>query len=107
MTLIPPEFDFMSLFTALREGHYARSSKARRSLGRTWASPSRDIRTRTISLVEMLETRQLLTAVVTTDLLDYAPGSTAILNTTTDGGPDHNYLVGETVQFQVARTDGI
>src|SRR5262245_47868753 len=57
--------------------------------------------------VEPLEARYLLTATVLTDQLDYAPGSTAIFTATSDGGPDNNYLAGETVQFQVTRTDGI
>jgi len=59
------------------------------------------------ALVEQLETRQLLSAIVLTDHQDYAPGSTALITATTDGGPTHNFLPGETVQFQVTRTDGV
>ena len=49
----------------------------------------------------------LLAADVATDKFDYAPGSTALISTFSDGGADHNFLVGETVRFQVVRTDGI
>ena len=49
----------------------------------------------------------LLSATVSTDQIDYAPGSTAVITTTTDGLPDHNFQIGETLQFQVSRTDGI
>lgn len=49
----------------------------------------------------------LLAADVSTDKFDYAPGSTAIISTFSDGGADRNFLVGETVRFQVVRTDGI
>ncbi|MDB5911145.1 MAG: hypothetical protein JWP34_5262 [Massilia sp.] len=57
--------------------------------------------------VETLEGRTLLSAVVTTDQADYAPGSTAIFTATTDGGPTSNFLPGETIQFHVDRTDGV
>ncbi|HSU68236.1 MAG TPA: hypothetical protein VLJ39_15260, partial [Tepidisphaeraceae bacterium] len=57
--------------------------------------------------LEQLETRQLLSAVVTTDQPDYAPGSTAVFAATTDGGSTNNFLPGETIEFDVARTDGI
>ncbi len=56
---------------------------------------------------EPLEPRMLLAADVATDKFDYAPGSTALISTFSDGGADHNFLVGETVRFQVVRTDGI
>lgn len=49
----------------------------------------------------------LLAADIATDRFDYAPGSTALITTFSDGGPDRNFLVGETIQFQVFRTDGI
>ena len=103
----------MSLFSALRDGYYSRNDetrkarKARRSLDRAWSSPSRRARTQTISLVEMLEARELLSALVTTDQQDYAPGSTALFTATTDGGPTNNFQVGETVEFHITRTDGI
>ena len=49
----------------------------------------------------------MLAADVATDKFDYAPGSTALISTFSDGGADHNFLVSETVRFQVVRTDGI
>ena len=54
-----------------------------------------------------LEPRMLLAADIATDRFDYAPGSTALITTFSDGGPDHNFQVGETIQFQVVRTDGL
>ena len=57
-------------------------------------------------LMEALESRQLLSAMVNTDLADYAPGSTALFTATTDGGTTNNFLAGETIQFHVTRTDG-
>ena len=54
-----------------------------------------------------LEPRMLLAADIATDRFDYAPGSTALFTTFSDGGPDHNFQVGETIQFQVVRTDGL
>lgn len=41
-----------------------------------------------------------------TDQDDYAPGSTAIITAGSDGGAEDNFQVGETVRFQVTRTDG-
>ncbi|MEI8370021.1 MAG: autotransporter-associated beta strand repeat-containing protein, partial [Planctomycetia bacterium] len=49
----------------------------------------------------------LLAADVATDQFDYAPGSTALITTFSDGGSDHNFQVGEAIQFQVFRIDGI
>src|SRR5262245_8805015 len=57
--------------------------------------------------VERLEDRLAPAAVVHTDQDDYAPGSTAIITATSDGGADHNFQMGETVQFHVTRTDGV
>ena len=54
-----------------------------------------------------LESRTLLAADIATDQFDYAPGSTALITTFSDGGPDRNFQIGETIQFQVVRTDGI
>ena len=54
-----------------------------------------------------LEPRMLLAADIATDRFDYSPGSTALFTTFSDGGPDHNFQVGETIQFQVVRTDGL
>lgn len=48
----------------------------------------------------------LLSAMVTTDQTDYAPGSTAVFTATSDGGLENNFQMGEAVQFQVVRTDG-
>src|SRR5262249_48568247 len=48
---------------------------------------------------ETLEPRQLL-ASVTTDQLDYAPGSTAIIS-------GSGFAVGETIHLEVMRTDGL
>src|SRR3954447_5384900 len=100
----------MSLFTALRDGHYCRnnkSRKARRSLDHAWSSPSRTARTQTISLVEMLENRQLLSGIVLTNQDDYAPGSVATFTASNDTNPGLNFAAGEVVRFQVTRTDGI
>ncbi len=55
----------------------------------------------------MLESRQLLSGIVTTDQFDYAPGSTAIFTASNDAGPLTNFSVGETVHFHIDRTDGI
>ena len=49
--------------------------------------------------VEPLEQRKLLTATVTTDLADYAPGSTAHFVAS-------GFLPGEKVDFQVLHIDG-
>ncbi|MFM7844719.1 MAG: beta strand repeat-containing protein, partial [Planctomycetota bacterium] len=58
-------------------------------------------------VAESLEDRQLMAAEVFTDKLDYAPNTTAIITTGTDGGFTNNFFVGETIEFQVVRTDGI
>lgn len=57
--------------------------------------------------IDVLESRQLLSAVVHTDLPDYAPASTAVISTRNNkqGGP--NFRIGERVEFQVLHTDGI
>jgi hypothetical protein len=57
-------------------------------------------------LLERMEDRTVPAAIVLTDQQDYAPGSTALITATSDGGPDHNFAVGETIQFRVTRTDG-
>src|SRR5439155_13932952 len=56
---------------------------------------------------ENLEPRRMLAAVVSTDLPDYAPGSTAYFSSGRDHNAGTNFQVGETLQFQVLRTDGI
>src|ERR1051325_908454 len=56
---------------------------------------------------EQMEGRQMLSAVVVTDQLDYAPGSTALITTSNDLSAGNNFQQGETVEFQVTRTDGI
>src|SRR5262245_27612795 len=50
--------------------------------------------------VEQLESRLVPSAVVWTDKPDYSPGSTAIM-------AGSGFQVGETVQLQVLRTDGV
>jgi autotransporter-associated beta strand protein len=57
--------------------------------------------------LEPLDARMLLAATVFTDHADYAPGSTAFITAASDGAADHNFAVGEAIQFQVSRTDGI
>src|SRR5688572_11527844 len=59
-------------------------------------------------VIEGLERRQLLAAVVGTDLPDYAPGSTAVFWAYNDAEPgsNFNFAAGEKVQFQVLRADG-
>src|SRR5579864_9483812 len=84
----------------------SRSRCSRHARKRILARQARRDRYRSYSLIEMLESRQLLSALVTTDQPDYAPRSTAIISATSDGGPDRNFQVGETVQFRVTRTDG-
>src|SRR5689334_829993 len=100
----------MSLFSALRDGYYSRNGKSRKSRrgpGHSWSSAARLARTRPGTLVEALESRQLLSALVTTDQGDYAPGSTAIITAANDAGPLTNFAVGETVHFHIDRTDGV
>ena len=67
--------------------------------GRRQSSRSR-LRTTNRTAAEILEFRTLLSAAVVTDLLDYMPGETAAITAS-------GFVVGETVQFQVTRTDGI
>ncbi|RLS77934.1 MAG: hypothetical protein DWI02_09305, partial [Planctomycetota bacterium] len=81
------------IWRARRSVEQARRRQHRRALRQTPAEP--------------LESRMLLSATVSTDQIDYAPGSTAVITATTDGLPDHNFQIGETLQFQVSRTDGI
>ena len=57
--------------------------------------------------IESLESRLALAASVTTDLQDYAPGQTALISAFNDSASGVNFAVGETVRFQVTRTDGI
>ena len=100
----------MSLFSALRDGYYNRNSKsrkARRGLDQFWSIPSRPARALNISLVEMLENRQLMAAYVSTDQLDYAPGSIATFTASNDTNLGKNFTSGEIVRFQVTRTDGV
>lgn len=101
----------MSLFTALRDGYYSRNPRRSRKSPRSafFSGPSRSRPTRTPSptLIELLENRQLLTAIVQTNQDDYAPGSTAIITTSNDSGPLPNFAAGETVHFHIDRTDDI
>src|SRR3954452_6328270 len=55
---------------------------------------------------ELLERRQLLTALVPTDQDDYAPGSTAHITAFNSSGPGADFQIGQTAQFQVLRISG-
>ena len=76
-------------------------SRARRRSVRDWAKRAGLVQ------LESLEARAMLAADVSTDHLDYAPGSTALFQTFADGTPGHDFQVGEAVQFRVVRTDGV
>ena len=82
----------MSLFSRLRDRDHPRnndrSRKQRRARSRA--------HTQAPSLVELLEDRLLLSAIVTTDKQDYPPGSTALIRATNDANPGPNFLPGET-----------
>jgi hypothetical protein len=101
----------MSILSTLSDAFISRnrnqSRKARRRLGQTSASDSRNLRTRVYSVMEMLEARQLLTAMVSTDQLDYAPGSTANITANNDPNPGLDFQTGETVQFRAMRINPI
>jgi hypothetical protein len=93
-----------------RDGYYSRKPRRRRKslawLVEASAKRTRMERATAIPIIEALETRELLTAVLFTDQSDYAPGSTAIVTATTDGGATGNWDIGETVHFHIDRTDG-
>ena len=58
--------------------------------------------------LEAVESRLLLSAVVATDLPDYAPGDTALISAYNDNSTtSSDFAAGELVKFQVVRTDGI
>jgi hypothetical protein len=76
-------------------------SRVRRRSTRDWAKRMG------LALLEPLEARAMLAADVATDRFDYPPGSTALITTFSDGNPGADFQVGETVQFLVARTDGL
>ena len=57
--------------------------------------------------VEQLEGRQLLSALVHTDAVDYAPGAVAVFTALNDTNPGPNFQAGETINFHIARTDGV
>ena len=57
--------------------------------------------------MEPLETRQLLSALVHTDAVDYAPNTIAAFTALNDTNPGTNFQAGETINFHVGRTDGI
>jgi Ca2+-binding RTX toxin-like protein len=57
-------------------------------------------------LPEALEARTLMTATVTTDKPDYAPGTTAWIAASNDSTPGLDFTVGESVRFHVTRNDG-
>ncbi|MEN9665273.1 MAG: hypothetical protein RLZZ326_1636, partial [Planctomycetota bacterium] len=76
-------------------------SRVRTRAARNWARRMGLVR------IEFLETRAMLAADVATDRFDYPPGSTALFATFSDGLPGPDFQVGETVTFQVVRTDGL
>ena len=82
----------MSLFFAPRKSH---------------ASPLRRAKTKTLAVLEQLETRQLLSAIVHTDAADYAPSSVAVFTALNDTSTGQNFQAGETINFHIGRTDGI
>jgi len=57
--------------------------------------------------MESLESRALMAANVLTDLPDYLPGDTAIISAWNDNEAGADFAAGETVLFQVTRTDGV
>src|SRR4051812_20910973 len=77
-----------------------RTKGRRKAFGWPWCDPEPARRAMSAPWVETLEARTLLSALVTTDKGDYAPGMTAVI---TGGG----FTRGETVELHVARTDGI
>src|SRR5688500_15497515 len=79
------------------------SSRTRRAI-QTHRITSGDAVRRAVSqTLETLERRNLFTAVVTTDLQDYAPGSTAYITASNDASEGKNFQTGETVQFRTLR----
>src|SRR3954451_13196158 len=72
------------------------------------SNKKRVLRRAVSQVLESLEQRRLLTAVVTTDQEDYVPGSVAQIIATNDAnvGSNFDFTAGETVEFQVRRTDG-
>src|SRR5262249_53376528 len=99
-------FDSLSDWFQPRKNHRARLAAKRGGAGRASANSKRP-RLRADFRLEQFEPRVLLSAVVTTNQQDYAPGSTALIKATTDGGPTNNFEPGETVHFYVDRTDGV
>lgn len=101
----------MSLIAPLREVYHerrrSRIRNARRSLSLSWGGSPRPTATLNVSMVQTLESRQLMTAIVLTNQDDYAPGSTALFTATNDAAAGTDFAPGETVRFQVTRTDGI
>src|SRR5690242_6406558 len=61
-----------------------------------------------VPTTEMPATQQPATAaIVTTDKADYAPGETAVITTSNTSQEGLQFAQGETVEFQVTRTDGV
>src|SRR5262245_54586706 len=82
----------------------------KRNLSRKARSRSGSVRrprVKAVTLVESLETRQLLTASVTTDQQEDAHGSTTIITGAHDTNTGTNVQPGETVHFHIDRTDGV
>ena len=99
---------------------YNRIRRERRTMCKTEAKRPRQHASAFV--LESLENRVLLSAtpvdvpttepvvtaaVVTTDKADYAPGETALINTSNTNADGLKFGDGELVQFQVTRTDGI
>src|SRR6476659_5762430 len=60
-----------------------------------------------VPTTEMPATQPATAAIVTTDKADYSPGETAVITTSNTTDPGAKFAEGETVEFQVTRTDGV
>ena len=85
-------------------------SAVKKQLARSFQSNRRGVRRQRQyaipGIVEQIEPRLLLSAVVLTNQHDYAPGDTALITTSNDSTAGQNFSIGETVTLQVTRTDG-
>ncbi len=97
----------MSVFFSPTDGTRSRSRGrsssrlGRRSPGHSWSAAFRKTRVQLAALVEQLESRQLLSALVTTDKPAYAPTDTAHI-------AGSGFAAGEAVDFQVVnQTTGV
>src|SRR5690349_18317269 len=96
--LLPSRRNWLRNLFPLRN-RSGRRLRKRGTVAPGWAQPAEE-------RIERLEARLLLAAVVTTDHTDYAPGSTVAIAASDNTSPGANFRPGETVQFQVTRTDG-